>query len=143
MNASGGKIILFVEDDPVVQAAYRHGLESGGFHIEAAMDGIEAMRKLALFSPDVIILDLMLPKFNGVEVLKFMRKTPRLSAVPVIVLSTNSIIDGASEQLLETAHTRLIKDNCTPSVILEAVTKAVGSSGNASNKDDGSSSIRF
>jgi len=143
MSETGGKIILFVEDDPVIQAAYRRGLEKGGFHIEAAMDGIEAMRKLSMFSPDVIILDLMLPKVNGVEVMKFMRKTPRLSAVPVIVLSTNSIIDGASEQLLETAHTRLIKDICTPAVILEAVTKALASSRPASSQDDGSSSIRF
>ena len=127
MNATGGKIILFIEDDPVVQAAYRRGLENGGFHIESALDGIEAMRKLALFSPDVIILDLMLPKLNGVEVLRFMRKTPRLNGVPVIVLSTNSIIDAGSEELLQTAHSRLIKDNCTPASILQAVTSALAS----------------
>lgn len=127
MNETGGKIILFVEDDPVIQAAYRRGLEKGGFHIESALDGIEAMRKLAMFSPDVIILDLMLPKLNGVEVLKFMRKTPRLSGVPVIVLSTNSIIDGGSEELLQTAHSRLIKDNCTPASILQAVMNALAS----------------
>jgi CheY-like chemotaxis protein len=125
MSASGGKIILFVEDDPVVLTAYRRGLEHAGYHIEAAVDGIEAMRKLALFAPDVIILDLMLPKLNGVEVLKFMRKSPRLASVPVIVLSTNSIIDGGSELILEATYRRLIKDNCTPAAILSAVNDAL------------------
>ena len=125
MNATGGKIILFVEDDPVVLTAYRRGLEQAGYHIEAAGDGIEAMRKLALFAPDVIILDLMLPKLNGIEVLKFMRRSPRLASVPVVVLSTNSIIDGGSEPLLEATHRRLIKDNCTPAAILSAVTDAL------------------
>lgn len=142
MSAAGGKTILFVEDDVVVQTAYRRGLEKAGYQVESAADGIEAMRKLSMLSPDAVILDLMLPKLNGIEVLKFMRKTPRLTSVPVIVLSTNSIIDGDSERLLETAHTRLIKDNCTPSAVLEAVNGALAKAAGPA-KDTDIPNIRF
>lgn len=121
MNGTAARTILFVEDDAVVQTAYRLRLEHEGFHVETASDGVEALRMLTLFTPDVVILDLMLPKINGVDVMKFIRNTPRLQKIPVIVLSTNSIIDGKSDQILENADRRLIKDTCTPTLILHAI----------------------
>jgi CheY-like chemotaxis protein len=121
MNASSPKTILFVEDDLVVLTAYRNKLEREGFSVVTAADGVEAMKHLMLSVPDVVILDLMLPKVNGVDVMKFIRKTERLQKVPVIVLSTNSIIDGKSDTILETAQRRLIKDTCTPATILAAI----------------------
>ena len=121
MNPSNAQTILFVEDDLVVLTVYRRRLEQEGFHVETAADGVEAMKQLMLFAPDVVILDLMLPKVNGADVLKFIRKTQRLEKVPVIILSTNSIIDGKSDSILETAQRRLIKDTCTPASILEVI----------------------
>jgi CheY-like chemotaxis protein len=64
---------------------------------------------------------LMLPKFNGVEVLKFIYSNPRLEAVRVIILSTNSIIEAAEEYVLERAHKRLIKGSCTPAIMVQAI----------------------
>src|SRR5262249_18730752 len=101
MNESLPKTVLFVEDDLVVMTAYRNRLQQAGYHVETAADGVEAMKHLMLLTPDVIMLDLMLPKVNGVDVMKFIRKTPRLQKTPVIVLSTNSIIDGKSDSILE------------------------------------------
>ncbi len=121
MNESLPKTILFVEDDLVVMTAYRNRLEKAKYHVETAADGVEAMKHLMLLTPDVIILDLMLPKVNGVDVMRFIRKTPRLQKTPVIVLSTNSIIDGKSDSILETAQRRLIKETCTPATMLAAV----------------------
>ena len=115
------KSILYVEDDPVVLMAYRHRLEREGYSVESAKDGLEAMKVLLRLDPDLVVLDLMLPKFDGVEVLKFMQANPRLKTVPVIILSTNSITDADEEYVLEVATRRLIKDCCTFPILLEAV----------------------
>ncbi len=71
--------------------------------------------------PDLVVLDLMLPKFSGADVLKFTQSNPRLKSVPVIILSTSSISDPAEEYMLERAHKRLLKDSCTPAILLQAV----------------------
>jgi CheY-like chemotaxis protein len=115
------KTIVFVEDDPVVLTAYRNHLEQGGFHIKPVTDGLEAMKMLSRFVPDLVILDLMLPRFNGVDVLKYIRSNSSLKAVPVITLSTNSIVDATDESVLERAHKRLLKDSCTPAIMLQTV----------------------
>ncbi len=115
------KTILYVEDDPVVQTAYGRRLEREGFSIESARDGLEAMKVLLRLVPDLVVLDLMLPKFDGGEVLKFMQANPRLKTVPVIILSTNSIVDADEEYVLEGANRRFIKDQCTFPMVLQAI----------------------
>ena len=123
MDTTKTKTILYVEDDPVVQMAYRHRLEREGFAVESAKDGLEAMKVLLRVVPDLVMLDLMLPKFDGGEVLKFMQANPLLKSVPVIILSTNSIVDADEEYVLENANRRFIKDNCTFAMLLQSIKK--------------------
>ncbi|MGA3284477.1 MAG: response regulator [Verrucomicrobiota bacterium] len=123
MNAIKAKTILYVEDDPVVLTAYRHRLEGEGYSVESAKDGLEAMKVLLRLVPDLVVLDLMLPKFDGGEVLKFMQANPRLKTIPVIILSTNSIVDADEEYVLEGANQRFIKDQCTFPMVLQAIQK--------------------
>jgi len=115
------RTILYVEDDPIVRAAYQRRLQQAGFHVITAHDGLDAMKRLAVFVPDLVLLDLMLPRFTGEEVLLFIRTNPTLFKVPVIVLSTNSVVDMAQEHLLEGTQKRLIKNHCTPATLLAAV----------------------
>lgn len=115
------KTILYVEDDPVVLTAYRNCLEREGFSVESAKDGLEAMKVLLRLVPDLVVLDLMLPKFDGGEVLKFIQSNPRLKTVPVIILSTNSIVDADEEYVLEGANRRFIKDQCTFPMVLQSI----------------------
>jgi CheY-like chemotaxis protein len=121
VKASKKKTIVFVEDDPTVFMAYRNLLEQEGFHIEPAQDGLEGMKILGRLVPDLVVLDLFLPKFSGVDVLKFIHSNSRLQNVPVVILSTSSIADAADEYLLERAHKRLLKDSCTPAIMLQTV----------------------
>lgn len=116
-----GKTILFVEDNPVVLMAYRNRLQREGFVIKPARDGLEALKILSQLVPDLVILDLLLPKFNGVEVLKYIQSDARLKGIPVVVLSTNSIIDAAEEYVLESTDKRLLKSSCTPAVMLQTI----------------------
>ena len=122
------KTILYAEDDMVVLTVHRMRLQKAGYHGIAAHDGLEAIKKLSTFVLDLMLLDLMLPRFNGEEVLKFMQSNPSLMDVPVIILSTNSIRDAMQEPLLERASKRLIKGNCNSAMLLEAIHDVLGTS---------------
>jgi chemosensory pili system protein ChpA (sensor histidine kinase/response regulator) len=119
------KTILFVEDSEVEMLAYRSMLERAGYCVQTAKDGLEAMRVLHNIVPDLVLLDLVLPKFDGVEVLKFIRSNAGLKNVPVIIFSTNSIIDSQDEPLLEGATRRLLKSQCSPPLMLLTIREAL------------------
>src|SRR5580658_7549392 len=115
------KTIFFVEDSEVELLAYRAALEKAGYCVQWAKDGLEAMRLLHNIVPDLVLLDLMLPRFDGVEVLKFISTSPKLKTVPVIIFSTNSIIDSEDEPLLERAVRRILKSQCTPAQMIRTI----------------------
>lgn len=118
------KTILFVEDDAVIMTVYRKPLELTGFTVIPAYDGVQAMRYLNQCKPDLIVLDLVLPALDGEEVLKLIYASPTLRHIPVIVLSTNSVISLANEPTLQKAERHLLKGTCT-FPILHATIKEV------------------
>lgn len=120
------KTILYAEDDLVVMTVYRMRLQKAGFHVIAAHDGLDAIKKLSTFVPDLVLLDLMLPRFNGEEVLQYIHTKPCLAKVPVIILSTNSVRDLAQESLLEHTRKRLLKSKCNSVMLLEAIQEVLG-----------------
>jgi CheY-like chemotaxis protein len=115
------RTILYAEDDLVVLTVYKKRLEQAGFHVIPARDGLEAVKKLSTFVPDLVLLDLSMPKLNGEDVLQFIRDNFHLAKVPVIILSTNSIRNLAQEHILENANKRLIKSRCSSETLLEAI----------------------
>lgn len=133
------KTIVFVEDNPVVLIAYQNRLRAGGFRVKPARDGLEAMKILSRLVPDLVILDLLLPRFSGVEVLKFIQLNARLAEVPIIILSTNSIIDVTEEYVLERADRRLLKSSCTPAIILQTIRELLCGARAADQRNDSQS----
>lgn len=121
----GVKTILYAEDDMVVLTVHRMRLQKAGYHVIAAHDGLDAIKKLSTFVPDLVLLDLVLPRFSGEEVLQFIHANPNLAGVPVIILSTNSVRDAAMEPLLERANRRLIKGNCNSAVLVETINEVL------------------
>jgi two-component system cell cycle response regulator DivK len=115
------KTILFVEDSEVELLAYRKAMEREGYCVHWAKDGLEAMRMLHNIIPDLVLLDLLMPKFDGVDVMKFIQAQEELKLVPIIIFSTNSIIDSDDEGLLEGAIKRLLKSQCTPQLMLKTI----------------------
>jgi DNA-binding response OmpR family regulator len=77
--------VLLVEDDPSLMIALRDGFEDEGYAVEAATDGVAALAAATSASPDVVILDVMLPGIAGTEVCRRLRATG--STVPIIMLS--------------------------------------------------------
>jgi DNA-binding response OmpR family regulator len=119
MNAM--KTILFVENDPVALEMYRNRLQREGFRVESASDGLDALRVLSRLVPDLVVLDAMLTKLSGAEVLTFMRADPRLRALPVIVFS-NEPITGPDEVVPDAGSVRhLLKSDCTFPILLQTI----------------------
>jgi CheY-like chemotaxis protein len=106
--------VLLVDDDPVVLKVYEKELTNQGFKIARAMDGLEALKAVRAEKPDVMILDLMMPRMSGVDVLKFLRTQPELAKLPVIVLSNAYMDDLSREAAAAGAQRALLKVNCTP-----------------------------
>src|SRR3989442_89389 len=122
------KKMLIVEDDQIVGSIYRHKFQVEGFQVEVALDGDAGLKAVEGFKPDVVILDLMLPKLNGVEVLKRLRAKPETKSLPVIVL-TNAYMSSLVQEALEAgANHCMIKASCTPKQLVELVNKAISGS---------------
>ena len=116
-NPASGKTILYIEDDVVVLTAYRDRLQKAGFDVESSVDGMEAMRILSARMFDLIVLDLMLPRFSGAEVLKAVRANARLKSIPIVIFSSN--LETAQESVLKLADKSLLKGNCSFATMLQ------------------------
>lgn len=84
------KKILLVEDDTALAAVYRSRLELEGFKIKEVNNGEEALTAVIEFKPDLILLDAMMPKISGFDVLDILRNTPETTNVRVIMLTALS-----------------------------------------------------
>ena len=86
----GGDKILVVEDSKFFSLASERALVKAGYEVWMASDGEEALHMANRMRPDVILLDLLLPKLSGPEVLKALKNNPATSEIPVIVLTSLS-----------------------------------------------------
>lgn len=84
------KKILLVEDDVALAAVYRSRLELEGFDIREVNNGEEALSAAVEFKPDLILLDAMMPKISGFDVLDILRNTPDTTNIRVIMLTALS-----------------------------------------------------
>jgi CheY-like chemotaxis protein len=115
------KKILIVEDDPIVAKVYRTYLERNRFEIEVAADARGALERLAGFQPDGLLLDLMLPNENGIELLKQIRASAGFKATPVIAF-TNAFVHKMVELAVEAGATQVFdKAKLTPPTLLDAL----------------------
>ncbi|HEU4640304.1 MAG TPA: response regulator, partial [Candidatus Binatia bacterium] len=82
--------ILIVDDEPFNLDLLEQELQEQGYEIERASDGAEALEKLPAFVPDVVLLDYMMPRMNGLEVLKRLRADEKWRSLPVILLTAKA-----------------------------------------------------
>jgi CheY-like chemotaxis protein len=94
-----GKRILLVEDDQFLRRACETGLRRQGFTIVTAADGEEGLRLAHTGAPDLILLDMLMPKMSGIEVLRALKADEGTRSIPVLVLS-NSSQEGSIQQAM-------------------------------------------
>ncbi len=87
---SDTKKILAVEDDDALASVYQTRLEAEGFNVKRVPNGEDALAAALEFKPDLILLDVMMPKVSGFDVLDILRNTPETSKVKVIMLTALS-----------------------------------------------------
>ena len=84
--------VLVVEDDPVVRQVVRRALETAGYEVHEASDGVRALEELEASDPDLVLLDLIMPRMSGVEMLQVLRGgNTRWAGLPVVVLTGNKM----------------------------------------------------
>ena len=120
------KKMLIIEDDQIVGSIYLRKFQVEGFQVELALDGEAGLAATLKSRPDVVILDLMLPRLNGVEVLKKLRAEPTTRDLPVVVLSNAYMSNLVQEAWRAGANYCVIKANCTPRQLVEIVNKTMG-----------------
>lgn len=98
------KTILVIEDDPQQQTIYTISLERAGYGVVIRGDAHAGLRWLEQISPDLILLDMMLPGMSGMEMLDMIRKTPNGRDVPVMMATASSDVDEADFQVYKIAH---------------------------------------
>jgi len=82
--------ILVVDDEPDAVELIEFNLEAAGYDVVTAADGEEALKKARTLAPALIVLDLMLPEVDGLEVCKILRRDPKTSAIPVVMLTAKA-----------------------------------------------------
>ncbi len=119
--------ILIVEDDPIVTTVYERQFTMRGYTVEVAADGELGLEALRRGAPDLVLLDLQLPKVSGIEVLKFIRATPNLKNVPVIVF-TNAYLGTLVDQAWKAGANKCLTKAFTPAKqLIEVIAAALHS----------------
>ncbi len=89
-NPMNRERILIVDDDRQVSLALSVRLKAAGYDVDVAGDGESGLKKLAAAAPDVVLLDMRMPGIDGLEVMRQMKREPRLADIPVIFVSANA-----------------------------------------------------
>lgn len=121
--------ILLIEDDTFLSGMYVSKLTMEHFDVELAGDGASGLAKAESTRPDIILLDILLPKMNGFEVLKRIKAQPELRDIPVILLTNLGQKSDVAEGLDLGATDYLIKAHFMPSEVVDKIKRYLKSSG--------------
>lgn len=106
--------ILIIEDEPLVVRMYEKSLRFEKFDVITALNGVEGLEKIKTEKPDIVLLDIMMPQMNGMQVLEEMEKDPELKNIPVIMLTNLSGEHDAELALSKGAVQYWIKKDAKP-----------------------------
>ncbi len=119
------KTILFIEDESSLQKTFSDILGPEGYEITSALDGEIGLRLAKTKNPDLILLDLILPRVHGFEVLKELKTDPKTKEIPVIVLTNLEGIGDVEKALELGATTYLVKARYTLEEVVEKIKKII------------------
>ncbi len=115
------KCILIIEDEQDILTLYRDYLTDAGFDVETATDGGEGLKKLLEGRADLVLLDIMMPKLDGIGILQTLNEQKK--KLPKIIMLTNLAHDGALKEAESLgAKECVIKSEVTPDQILKKIT---------------------
>lgn len=113
--------ILLVEDDSELAEAYKVRFEAEGFEVHWTENGEDALAQTVSFKPDLILLDIMMPRISGFDVLDILRNTPETKNVKVIVISALSQPSDVAKATQLGADEYLVKAQTTVAQVVERI----------------------
>jgi DNA-binding response OmpR family regulator len=123
--------VLVVEDTELLRRMYTDKLTAEGYRTLSAADGLEALSILRSDTPDLILLDLIMPKMSGLEVLELVKKDPRLARIPVLILSNLGQDEDMQRAIEMGAADYLIKNDVRPNDVAERINGILKATGTA------------
>ena len=123
-NIGVGKKVLVIDDDKYARSISKKVLGEYGYEVSAVEDGIEGIKVMVDFQPDLVLLDLMMPVISGFDVLKKMKDIKELKDIPVLMVSAHSEIDQVKIALSLGAIEYIVKP-IKPMVLVERVVRAL------------------
>jgi len=117
--------IVLIEDDAFLAGMYVTKLELEGYEVKLASDGEKGLKMVEEELPDLVLLDIVLPKVSGFEVLKQIKGSSRTKKIPVLLLTNLGQRDDVSKGLSLGATDYLIKAHFMPSEVVEKIKKLV------------------
>jgi len=119
------KHIVFVEDESSLQKILGEALSKEGYNVTSALDGATGLNTIKALKPDLVLLDLILPKIDGFEVLKKIKSDPEIKKIPVVVLTNLEGVEDIDKALELGATTYLVKENYSLEEVVEKIKKAI------------------
>ena len=127
-----GSKVLMADDDKMLIDMYKERLELAGYTVEIGRNGEEALAKIHDFQPDIVMLDVMMPKLNGYETLASIKSDPQTKDIPVIMLSA-LMRDFNREKAVESgADDYLIKSEAMPADVITKIEQVLQKYGKGS-----------
>ena len=120
------KKILFIEDEAALQKTFGDVLGKNGYKMVSALDGETGLRLAKSEKPDLILLDLILPRLDGFEVLSKLKEDPETKKIPVIVLTNLENMEDVEKAVKLGATTYLVKTQYKLEEVIEKIKKALG-----------------
>lgn len=121
MSDGFNKSILLVDDDMTLREMYTERLKAEGYGVMTARDGEEALQMATDNHPNVILLDIMMPKINGLDVLKKLKDQSETKDIPVIVLTALIQDQERKEAMTRGANDYIVKSETMPGEVIEKV----------------------
>jgi DNA-binding response OmpR family regulator len=119
------KKILFIEDESALQRTFEEALKDEGFEMISALDGETGLKMAKEKLPDLILLDLILPRMDGMEVLKKLKESEKTKEIPVIVLTHLEDLGKVEKAMELGAKAYLIKGEYSLKEVIEKIKKAL------------------
>jgi CheY-like chemotaxis protein len=113
--------VLIVDDDELIRQMYQKIFSVNGFEVEEAEDGEQAVVKAGELNPDIIMLDIMMPKLNGLEALEKLKSDEKTKNIPVIMLTSLTARQDAESALAKGAAKYIVKGEHEPKEVVQTV----------------------
>jgi CheY-like chemotaxis protein len=117
--------VLIIEDDQLIQRMYQKIFTFEKYEVVMAVDGEEGLDKARTENPTIILLDVMMPKLNGIQVLEKLKQDPATKSIPVVMLSNLAGENDVETALSKGAVKYIIKSEYDPKQIADMVTEII------------------